>query len=350
MLSIIKKWIKKSEKYFFSYHNGFFELPFLANGPETMIATFENMPFNTHDKTQRKLITDNIFVKGFFFYDKIEDGLYVLYSEMEYKKNVLFKPIYDETEEEQYNFISYNIYSKDVPIPNYQMTNNVKMTNKNWSFFKSKAGRADAHHSGTEVKYITVYFNKNWYERNLKSSVTYLKNLSAIMESEKEGFFFYDLKPNQTLFFDEMSNVWKTDRQNIFKIKTFVYDIFKEFLQYYKENPETQTDLPKKDRLRILNIEKYLTDHLTDKFPGIDYLSSTYKISPTKLKADFKVMYNMPIFSYFQEKQMVLAKDILLKKDIQIKEVADLFGYENAGKFSRSFKKHHQILPSEIMR
>jgi AraC-like DNA-binding protein len=45
---------------------------------------------------------------------------------------------------------------------------------------------------------------------------------------------------------------------------------------------------------------------------------------------------------------MELAYSLLKGSDMQIKEVASKFGYDNQGKFAIAFKKVHNILPSEI--
>jgi AraC-like DNA-binding protein len=45
---------------------------------------------------------------------------------------------------------------------------------------------------------------------------------------------------------------------------------------------------------------------------------------------------------------MELAYQILAKEDLKIKEVAALFQYENASKFTKAFEKVNKILPSQL--
>jgi AraC-like DNA-binding protein len=108
--------------------------------------------------------------------------------------------------------------------------------------------------------------------------------------------------------------------------------------------------LKEKDRLRIMAIENYLCENLEGKFEGIEFLSEKFKISPTKLKKDFKLHYGKSLFSYYQYQQMLLANKLLKKEDIRIKELAIRMGYENAGKFSQAFKKHNSVLPSKSVK
>ena len=71
-------------------------------------------------------------------------------------------------------------------------------------------------------------------------------------------------------------------------------------------------------------------------------------ISPTKLKNDFKSMHDTSLYQYFNAHQMQVARELLLLKKYNVKEVAALLGYENASKFSAVFKKTFGYNPSEI--
>ena len=84
------------------------------------------------------------------------------------------------------------------------------------------------------------------------------------------------------------------------------------------------------------------------KFPGIEILAKQFDVSPTKLKNDFKTRYGTSIFNYFQTKQMELAYQIIANEGLKIKEVATLFQYENASKFTKAFEKVNKTLPSQL--
>lgn len=98
----------------------------------------------------------------------------------------------------------------------------------------------------------------------------------------------------------------------------------------------------------LSKVENYLSNHLFDDFPGIDFLAKKFNLSESKLKTEFKNLYGKPVFRYFQEKQMYLAKELIHENQMLIKEISYKFGYENTSKFSAAFKKHHGNLPSEV--
>jgi AraC-like DNA-binding protein len=83
--------------------------------------------------------------------------------------------------------------------------------------------------------------------------------------------------------------------------------------------------------------------------PNINYLSRISAMSPTKLKTDFKRLYGVPIYEYYQKNRMQRAKNLLLEGKHSIKEVGIKVGYSNLSHFAGSFKKEFGILPSEML-
>ena len=81
----IQNWLTHAKQYFFTYKNGFYELNFLNNSPEYMLACLKKMPFVKHQKNAQTLSTNNPFVKSFLRYEQIEEGLWVIYTETENK-------------------------------------------------------------------------------------------------------------------------------------------------------------------------------------------------------------------------------------------------------------------------
>jgi YesN/AraC family two-component response regulator len=101
-------------------------------------------------------------------------------------------------------------------------------------------------------------------------------------------------------------------------------------------------------REQIVEIENYLRNNLTKNFEGIDLIAKKFNISAGKLKINFKLVYNKPIYQYFSDLQMKAAFDLIKKEKLLVKEVAARFGYESQGRFSEAFKKVNGILPSEL--
>ena len=82
--------------------------------------------------------------------------------------------------------------------------------------------------------------------------------------------------------------------------------------------------------------------------PTINLLAKTCAMSPTKFKNDFKMLYGLPVFEYFQKNRMAYARSLLQDNTYTIKEVGMMAGYTNLGHFAAAFKKEFGVLPSEL--
>lgn len=102
------------------------------------------------------------------------------------------------------------------------------------------------------------------------------------------------------------------------------------------------------ETLRLMKIEALLVKDFTVKSLTIEQLSRMSAMSPTKLKNDFKSLYGLPIYEYYQKNRMLKAKSLLLLGKYSIKEVGIKVGYSNLSHFASSFKKEFNILPREV--
>jgi AraC-like DNA-binding protein len=107
------------------------------------------------------------------------------------------------------------------------------------------------------------------------------------------------------------------------------------------------TQVKEVDRRHLAKAEGMVIAGLSSAFPGIEPIAKAVHMSPTKLKALFKEVYGNTLFGYYQEKQMLLALEMLRQK-AAAKDVALSLGYENASNFTLAFKKYHGFLPSEV--
>jgi PAS domain S-box-containing protein len=92
------------------------------------------------------------------------------------------------------------------------------------------------------------------------------------------------------------------------------------------------------DRLKA--VEQLLRESLFLEFPGIDKLAKECFISPTKLKRDFKAMFNFTPFSYYRNLQMQIADKYLKENLHSKKQISDIFGFANQSNFMACYKKH----------
>src|SRR5207248_6865962 len=95
--------------------------------------------------------------------------------------------------------------------------------------------------------------------------------------------------------------------------------------------------------------ESLLVKNYSGTPPNISSLSKMDTMNVTKFKKDFKAMYGLPIYEYYQKNRMMRAKALLMEGRYAVKEVGMMVGYTNLGHFAASFKKEFGVLPSEMV-
>lgn len=308
------------------------------------------MPFMKVDEEKQMLYADTPFVKGEFYYVELEQGLWIMSSVMDYKNNVSYKPVYDQMLPADYYCISINIVENEFMSSFYEF-DNYKVESHSISFLKPKKDFLNCHFKGSHEKMYMVYFDKNWLKKNILNSPNLNPATESLFSNDEIGYMNY--RYSGIAFESLIENLPKilheSPMPNLLELKKIAYDFFEMFIQSLEERKKLPSDkVVGKDQIMIEKIEHFLMGNLYSKFPGIESLSLQFKISPTRLKQNFKIVYGMPIFKYFQKKQMELAFHRLKDEDLMVKEVAQLFGYENKSKFSSTFQNQHGLLPSAV--
>lgn len=359
----IKNWISQFKQYFFTYSNGFYHLPYSNKSPEALVESFANYPFVKHNKVKQSIYANTPFCEGGFSYQKIEEGLWIIYSKMRYKTNVAFDLVYDnpetkKIEDKGYYMLSLNKVTNQAVVDKKICEKQLCFSHYSWTFFKPKERNCDLNFKEADNKYITLYFNEEWMQKNLiQNSLFSEAGLNDFIASDEPYIAWpltgkEDLLKNFSLFDDVMNMNNEAVHVDFLQLKFCTLNLIFDFLRICKEQDVVANhfSIDYTDKFSINKIENYLTNNLFDKFPGIEMLSEKFKISESKLKAEFKQFFGKPIYKYFQEKQMSLAKELVIENKLLIKEISYKFGYENTSKFTAAFKKHHGLLPSEIQK
>ncbi|MGV3613654.1 MAG: helix-turn-helix domain-containing protein [Fluviicola sp.] len=348
--NILAAWYKKFQRYKVGYKNGSYQLNNLFQSPQTMIDSFDQMPFTHHDPNKKLLASDSIFLKSKMYYCNPEDELWLMVSNLHFKKNLLMRNLYDDKLPLEYHFI--NIHIKATTIVNKSMVNGVVVKGNTWSLFKAGHSVTEYHFKNSEEKNITIFFTSRWLEKQKAANPLFGNSkLADFFDSPNTGVILDETQPIYEAIWDEMMLLaMQGVAQNQEAIRKIMRDVLHHFIK--KLNLEVISEnhfkLNDKDRKNIQRAEQFLNDHLFGDFPGIDKTARKVGISPTKLKNDFKSMHDTSLYQYFSARQMQVAQELLAQKKHTVKEIAGLLGYENPSKFSAVFKKTFDLSPSEI--
>lgn len=352
LLKRINSWFSNYKNSLFIYKDGFFELPYLANSPETVLKSIGKMPFIKHYKDRQLVKSKTPLVSGSFYYENIEEGLWIIHGDFEYKANVNYKRISDSKLPSEYYFLCLKVYGMK---QKNALMNGIPYSNCSWLLFKPDAWSTNCQFKGAKELTYTIFFNENWLKNVLGKQDHFINSsINEFFESDTKFIMWPDNPENIKKLYKAISdnflrNMSRNDSAKN-ELKDLVYKMFTHFIDKYQTDGVNTgiLEIPDGERKAIYKAEKLLLQNLFSPFPGIEQLARETGMSATKLKSSFRLVFGKSTYQYFQEKQMFLAKETLLENAIKIKDLAKSMGYENASKFSAAFRRQTGHLPSEI--
>jgi AraC-like DNA-binding protein len=211
-----------------------------------------------------------------------------------------------------------------------------------WAYFAAK---------GTVLKGVNVLFNAAWLADYL--GVGEMDDLlSAYLALKIENVNREPLDSEYRRLIQEILEVEDSSPlrlaiiQNriLLLIERFFLRLFERRKNHYFHVPLSKTDID-----RVMQVEGVLTKDIFEPAPTINQLARMVSISESKLKKDFKLIYGLPVYEYFQKVRMQAAKDKLLGGNHSVKSVAMELGYSNLSNFTIAFKKEFGLLPSKLL-
>ena len=205
--------------------------------------------------------------------------------------------------------------------------------------------------TGTVYKGIDVLFDAAWLAGYLG-----IKNINDVLTTylslQVENIHTEPLDSEYRRLMQEVVEVEYDNPMRLAIIQNRIMLLIERFfLRIYERRQNAHFDIPlsKTDIDRMMQVESVLTRDIFEPAPTISQLARMVSISESKLKKDFKLIYGVPVYEYFQKIRMQTAKDKLLSGDHSVKEVAMELGYSNLSNFTIAFKKEFGLLPSKLL-
>ena len=102
------------------------------------------------------------------------------------------------------------------------------------------------------------------------------------------------------------------------------------------------------DYERLLKIKERLLMSFEQKI-SIEELANDFGVSLSKLKRDFKTLFDTSVYQFYTQAKMDEAYRRLKTGEFSVSEVGYDLGYQNISKFSQMFKKVKGINPKEVV-
>lgn len=350
---IVDGWASKFRKYFFFYRDGFYEFPYLANSPDLMLESLLKMPFIDRFPEQNYYETKNIFFNGVCHYEELEEGLWLIMSDLEIKKNVSFKLIYDNRLPKDYHFLTLHVSKSITKIP--KINAEINNEDQSWTFFKAGASALNTHFKGEKSIFFSIYFSEQWLEKNISENGMFDgSSLKEFLNSEDDCLFLPKfMEEKKGIYLDLIKSLTNKDDngvKNLLSVKINTLAMLSYFIEKINSRDTLRSTfhIKESDARKLKKAEKILEDKVFEGFPGVGPIAKSIGMSETVLKTKFKKVYGNSLFQYYRTIQMNQAEELIKNTDQPIKNIAYTFGYANSSKFSTAFAKVKGCSPSDL--
>lgn len=122
-------------------------------------------------------------------------------------------------------------------------------------------------------------------------------------------------------------------------------------LSIYSEQFKQDSTTPvfySSSREKAIAARNYIKENLGDNnLGGLNELAIRFYISTKSLNREFKVLTGKTIPRFIAEKRLAWAKELLLKKEMPVYEIALIVGFTDTANFIRKYKKHYGYSPGK---
>jgi len=124
-------------------------------------------------------------------------------------------------------------------------------------------------------------------------------------------------------------------------LEKYIISCFDKVIDYLKAHKTSQSSVIASQAKACID------DNYSNPDLGMTTLTKKLLVNQTYLRKMFKSEFNMTISEYMVKVRMETAKDYIVKSNYKLSAIAEMVGYNDAGYFSRSFKKYFGVSPSE---
>ncbi|MGH1600783.1 helix-turn-helix transcriptional regulator [Campylobacter majalis] len=117
----------------------------------------------------------------------------------------------------------------------------------------------------------------------------------------------------------------------------------------YKTLAQNNLDFTSCDTKYLIKAKNIMLENLQNP-PTIKELAHLCATNEFKLKKEFKAHFGTTIHAMLQDERLKIAKELLVKGDINVSEAANMVGYANLSHFAKIFKTKFGVLPTQAIK
>lgn len=195
-----------------------------------------------------------------------------------------------------------------------------------------------------ELKIFNICFTRDWLMANAIGEKS--KRLRKLFATDAPLYLSESLDYKSKHLLDEL-DLDQTNKLTLFSSVLQLLSYFFSKLRKRNLMDCAATNIHHSDLERLMKVRKTI-ETASNQDISLEQLSSLAGMSLSKFKRLFKQVFGITPYRYYLENRMERAMEILLRENYSVSETGFVVGYSNLSQFSKAFKNHFGVLPSQV--
>lgn len=199
---------------------------------------------------------------------------------------------------------------------------------------------------GKKIKWLAVHIPLDKWMDFTQSK---WEALNEMIQNEKPWALFESMTPKYANLIKDIFAYNELDlgRKGLTISKTI--ELVTHFLmQLQKRSLDKESlGIPDVDLSKLMAIKELLAKNLEEP-PSMEFLASTFAMSESKLRSNFKKMYGVPPYKYVVRERLNESYRLLESTDRSLTDIALSLGFNDQSHFNKAFKNAFDCIPSSI--
>lgn len=204
------------------------------------------------------------------------------------------------------------------------------------------------------MRRLSIIMNKDFlYPYLVAEHSNITKQLECVLEGRKTAFQW--IGSHSTRKMRLVADIVTSDYSGILHklyMETRTLELIEiQLIEYLSSNNsyERTISLSASDIRRIKDVRELLVRDMENP-PSIAQLAKMAGLSEKKLKMGFKQVFGLPVFEYFRNYRLEIARELLASGGMNVTEVGMHIGYQNLSHFSHEFFRRYGVTPKKFHR
>jgi AraC-like DNA-binding protein len=192
---------------------------------------------------------------------------------------------------------------------------------------------------------LDITFTASWISEQLKDANPSTKNtIDRYLLNSFDTTLIESCNADEYKTLHELEVSMGADNEDVLFIRSRVYNLILTFLNKIVNREKTELIQRNVYYEQMMCAERMIMQNLKEAVQ-IETIARELNMSISSLLRQFKLLYGKSIYEYYIEKKMEVGKQMILEKNMTVKEIAEMLGYNQPSSFIETFSKQYGYSP-----